>query len=362
MRALLSPFLFLSFFSECIQKFLKAGNTECPQCGVKIQGKSLTRNSSYATMVQCITKIRNLINGIPATQKQTVEDQAEILKDVLEGIVGSDTENEETENKMDVDNIEKEKDIEKEVVKIPKPKKAKASVKKSEKADVKVKSDNIKELVVEALKVKKPESSSKKQVSDPTKSVKKVGLLLTGLSEDQKLTIQSNLQQLSKISGGKSTFKIFKDYSPDTVSHIICACASKSYCPRTLKYLLGIAGKAWIVSFDWILESLEAQAILDEQRFVVVGDEAVQCDTNACEKSRADQGKLFDGKRFYLAGLFNAPGPSKADLTNLIQVAGGTVCKKQEEGATVVSNNSNGPKEGEMPYTWLFDAISLYKI
>ena len=324
-------------FSECIQKYLKLGNMECPQCGVQIQGKSLTRNSSYSTMVQCITKIRNLINGTPATQPSSSNDQADVLMDTLKGIVDND------ETDIEENNKEHKRDIVKEL-KTKKPHIKKANILKDE-----------------ALKVKKPEITIKNAV-EPVKPTRKFGLLLTGLSEDQKMIIQSNLQQLSKISGEKSSFKVVKDYSPDSVSHIICACAPKSHCPRTLKYLLGIAGKAWILSFDWILESLAANKILAEHKFEVVGDEAVQCDTNACEKSRLDPGKLFDGRRFYLAGLFNAPGPSKSDLTNLIQIAGGTICKKQEEGSIVISNNSNGPKEGEMSYTWLFDAVSLYKI
>lgn len=325
---------------------------ECPQCGVQIHGKSLTRNSSYSTMVQCITKIRNLLNGTPTTQP-TSKEQADVLTAVLDGIVGGD-ENE-MENLEDNHVIEENRKIEMiEVpknVKEPKPKNLESKA-KSKKSD-------------DAVKVKKPESKKliTKQITEskPVKLIKKFGLLLTGLSEDQKLTIQSSLPQLSKISD-KAPFKVVKDYSPETVTHIICACAPKSHCPRTLKYLLGIAGKAWIVSFDWILESLVAGKILDEQMFVVIGDEAVQCDTDACEKSRGDPGKLFEERKFYLAGLFNAPGPSKVELTNLIQTAGGTVCKKIEDGAFIVSNNSNGPKEGELPYTWLFDVISLYKM
>lgn len=334
-------------------------------------------------MVQCIIKIRNLINGIPTTQTTSSKDQADVLKSVLEGIVDDDSgsENCEIEKKLSLSNnkrvvsketlktevstkaikntdIKKPSDCNKTDIKKPCDDN-KADVKKPSPSDAKnKKTDVTKSSDAEALKVKKPEILIKKQSGH----TKKFGLLLTGLSEDQKLTIQTNLQQLSKISGGKSSFKVVKDYSPDTVSHIICACAAKSHCPRTLKYLLGIAGKSWIISFDWILESLAANKILDEHDFIVVGDEAVQCDTNACERSRADPGKLFDAKRFFLAGLFNAPGPSKADLINLIQFAGGTVCKKQEEGVLVVSNNANGPKDGELPYTWLFDAISLYKI
>lgn len=228
----------------------------------------------------------------------------------------------------------------------------------------------------------KPAESNKKvkvttiqQPTPPARATEppqKIGLLLTGLSDDQKFLIQTNLSKMSKLSVSKEhtnnpldtplPFTIEREYSPDTATHIICACGPKSKCPRTLKYLLGIAGKSWIVSFDWFLESLTAGKILPEEQYVVKGDEAVQIDTEACERSRSDAGKLFHGVEFYLAGPFNAPGPSKSDLAVLIGLAGGTVVKKPESDTFLVSNNLNGPKPGEKSYTWLFDCVSFYKI
>ena len=322
----------------------------CPQCTVPIQGKSLTKNSSYSTMVQCIVKIRKLIDGTPKSTQSNDnnnhnndhnlddrKENAEVLISVLDGLINED-ENYENEIKIS----EKQKVVKK----------------------VKTESDTLKDLDFKTKKIKQSTSSSmKKEIAHNKKSPKRIGLLLTGLSEDQKATIQSNLQKLSKMANNVPV-KIVKDFLNDHVTHIICACAPRAHCPRTLKYLLGIAGKAWIVSFDWILESLEKEngTLAREENFIVTGDEAVQCDTNACAKSRADPGRLFDNQTFYLAGLFNAPGPSKSDLANLIQLAGGEISKRPDLANFVVSNNSNGPKDGERPYTWLFDSISFYEI
>lgn len=337
---------FAIIFSDCIQKHLKAGNTECPQCGVKIQGKSLTRNSSYSTMVQCITKIRNLLNGVPNTPvpKEDPKEQEDVLISILDGIIEGD----EKENKIEEPgrSAEKRKSVYEE-------KKPNAKKVKEPKLDAKAKVESKLDTSTTDVKTKNPLI---KQSSKP----KRYGLLLTGLSDDQKATIQSNLQNLSKLSGGLP-FKIIKDYSADQVTHIICACAPKSHCPRTLKYLLGIAGKSWVVSFEWILESIERGTILREEPFVVVGDEAVRCDTNACEKSRNDPGKLFDGHEFYLNGSFTGPGPSKTDLNNLIQLAGGIVTKKPLPKCFIISD-SNELKKDEYPYTWLFDSVSFYKM
>lgn len=311
-------------------------------------------------MVQCITKIRNLLNGTPTTQPPPqVESQTDVLADVLGGLI------------EEVTSIVEENDITFVEEKAPKPSKVSKVITDHVEPVKKRKTETAKEPVKKTVKpsakepvkktVKPSAQSNTKPENKLANSNDRYGLLLTGLSEDQRATIEFNLQKLTKTSGNKP-FKIIKDYSTEHVTHIICACAPRSHCPRTLKYLLGIAGKAWIVSFDWILESLEAGQVLNEDRFVVTGDEAVQLDTNACERSRADPNKLFDGYKFYMAGLFNAPGPTKADLTNLIQTAGGIVCKKLEEDVIAVSNNATGPKPDEMSYSWLFDSVSLYEI
>lgn len=328
----------------------------CPQCTVPIQGKSLTRNSSYSTMVQCIVKIRKLIDGTPnSTQSNNnhnhnhnLDDRnenAEVLISVLDGLINEDENKSIEHNENEIKISENQKVVKK----------------------VKTESNTLKDLDFKNKKIKQKQisssSSMKKEIVNNKKSPKRIGLLLTGLSEDQKATIQSNLQKISKMANNVPV-KIVKDFLIGHVTHIICACAPRAHCPRTLKYLLGIAGKAWIVSFDWILESLEgkSETLAEEENFIVTGDEAVQCDTNACEKSRADPGRLFDNQTFYLAGLFNAPGPSKSDLTNLIQLAGGEISKRPDLANFLVSNNSNGPKDGEKPYTWLFDSISFYEI
>lgn len=317
---------------------------ECPQCGVQIQGKSLTRNSSYATMVQCISKIENLLNGRPSqsqsvsAQQEKIKEDAELLMTILDGVIDES----ENENKESVKKAQSVKELS-----VPKVNKNKKVI------EAKLPKKNL------PLTLTESKSKSADHIKN-TKQQKRFGLLLTGLSDDQKATINSNLQKLSKLSGNLP-FKVIKDYSPDLVTHIICACAPKSHCPRTLKYLLGIAGKSWIISFEWILECLEAGELLKEDNYVVIGDEAVRIDTFACEKSRADPGNLFDNRKFYFSGSFTGPGPSKSDLVNLIQVAGGTISKKIESDVFIISDGHE-LKKREYSYTWLFDSVSCYEL
>ena len=294
-------------------------------------------------MVQCISKIKNLLNGNNESQSKhetkTIKEEADLLMTILDGFIKDD---DNTQNDIDIKEVDKKVQVNNNGT--------------SERNQVQVKVNKNKK-VIEAKLPKKKKSTEPELKS---KTIKRFGLLLTGLSEDQKATINSNLQRLSKISGNLP-FKIIKDYSPDLVTHIICACAPKSHCPRTLKYLLGIAGKSWIISFDWILECLESGELLKEDKFVVIGDEAVRMNTFACEKSRANPGNIFDNRKFYLSGSFTGPGPSKSDLINLIQVAGGSISKKVDPDVFIISDAPE-LKTGEYSYTWLFDSISCYEL
>ena len=189
----------------------------------------------------------------------------------------------------------------------------------------------------------------------------KIGFLLTGLSEDQRFVIHKSLAAISELfNGAKVTIEA--DYAPQTVTHILCACAPRGRCPRTLKYLMGIVGKSWIVSINWILDSLAAGRVLEEEDFLVVGDEVIKEDSFACQVSRADPDGLFIGLDFYLAGSFKGLGPSKSDLTALIQLAGGQMVPIAKPGVISISNNPGGPRPGERPFTWLFDCISRYRL
>lgn len=65
-------------------------------------------------------------------------------------------------------------------------------------------------------------------------------------------------------------------FSPDHVTHVILKAKENRTCDRTLKYLLGIACKKWVVSFKWVIDSLQARRRLDEEEYEITGD--------ACER------------------------------------------------------------------------------
>lgn len=61
---------------------------------------------------------------------------------------------------------------------------------------------------------------------------------------------------------------VLADYDP-SVTHVIIRVDKENCARRTLKFLYGVASKAWIVSIEWIRESNTTGGFVDESPFEV---------------------------------------------------------------------------------------------
>ncbi|KAF3450350.1 hypothetical protein FNV43_RR06430 [Rhamnella rubrinervis] len=114
-----------------------------------------------------------------------------------------------------------------------------------------------------------------------------------------------------------------------SVTHVIASTDENRAFRRTLKVLMGILEGKWILSMDWIKACMEANKLVDEERY------EINIDTNGIRDGPRlgrlrllnKQPKLFNGFQFYLMGEFV---PSyKGYLQDLIIAAGGTILHRK---------------------------------
>lgn len=84
------------------------------------------------------------------------------------------------------------------------------------------------------------------------------------------------------------------NYKPE-VTHVIVQANESNSASKTVKYLLGIAHKKWIVSYRWVTDSMSQGRLLEEEEY-----EAVDSDTlkPGAKRSRLSKRGLFEDFAF----------------------------------------------------------------
>ncbi|GAQ82577.1 BRCA1-associated RING domain protein 1 [Klebsormidium nitens] len=167
----------------------------------------------------------------------------------------------------------------------------------------------------------------------------------SGLSPKEK----DDLALLAHSSGAQ----VVKDWSP-AVTHVITGVDEKLRSKRTLKYLTAVLTGQWVVTPEWVTESLALSQPAKEASFEVLGD--AQNETGGPKKGRMAARKgaapLFDGIDFFLSGDW--PGtPSKADMAAVVSAGGGTVLARRplpNEAAPAPSSKSHKSPETVILY------------
>ncbi|NXH27163.1 BRCA1 protein, partial [Myiagra hebetior] len=107
-------------------------------------------------------------------------------------------------------------------------------------------------------------ASGKENAASPVVAKRKeMSIVASGLNHSEHLMVQKFV---------KKTQSTLSNHITKGTTHVIMKTDEELVCERTLKYFLGIAGRKWVVSYQWIIQSFKEGRILDEESFEVRGD------------------------------------------------------------------------------------------
>lgn len=168
------------------------------------------------------------------------------------------------------------------------------------------------------------------------------------------------------------------DVITEETTHVIIKTDAELVCERTLKYFLGLAGGRWIVSYSWVIRSIQERKLLSVHEFEVKGDVVTGRNHQGPKRSRESKEKLFKGLKICCCEPFtNMP---KDELERMLQLCGASVVKElssltrdTDAHPIVIVQPSAWTEENGCPeigqlceahlvmWDWVLDSISVYQ-
>ncbi|KAM5163162.1 microcephalin [Mantella aurantiaca] len=176
-------------------------------------------------------------------------------------------------------------------------------------------------------------------------------LVMTSMSAENQNTV---IQLVKKLGGF-----IFSDSVCESTSHVISGSAR-----RTLNIILGIARGCWILSYDWILWSLECGYWISEEPYELSEHFP---GAQICRLQRhLSRGEYYQDFLSSMPPLFISPSsdPPSDKLSEVVQLCGGKVCKTLRQ-AKICIGVCMGKKPEDMTSVsekWLLDSITQHKL
>ncbi|NWT74666.1 MCPH1 protein, partial [Prunella himalayana] len=199
----------------------------------------------------------------------------------------------------------------------------------------------------------------KKRKNKPNGGLRKSGrlqkptrtLVMTSMSSEKQNTVIQVVKKLGDF--------LFSNEVCETTSHVVTGSPR-----RTLNVMLGIARGCWIVSYEWVLWSLELGHWISEEPYELSSSfpAAPICRLQRHLSTGKYQQNLFSNQPVMFVSPTSQPPCKK--LIELIQLAGGKICKALRQ-AKICIGKKPGKKYQEiisLSEKWVLDSITQYTI
>ncbi|XP_020651752.3 breast cancer type 1 susceptibility protein [Pogona vitticeps] len=162
-------------------------------------------------------------------------------------------------------------------------------------------------------------SARKRNAKSPLLTSKRnMSLVASGLNQGELRVVQRFARKTESVWSNKIT---------EETTHVVMKTDEDLVCERTLKYFLGIAGQKWVVSYQWIEQSLKAGKVLNEEDFEVRGDVSNGRSHQAPKRARGSSaGKLFQGLEICCYGPFTDMLPEQLEW--MVELCGATLVRQ----------------------------------
>ncbi|XP_072417656.1 breast cancer type 1 susceptibility protein homolog isoform X1 [Chiloscyllium punctatum] len=147
----------------------------------------------------------------------------------------------------------------------------------------------------------------------------KMSLVASGLNKNENMLVE--------MFARKTGAEFLSTFSSST-THVIMKTDTDLVCERTLKYFMGIAGRRWVVSYQWIIECFRKGMVIDEHEFEVKGDVINGRSHTGPRKARktADDKLLLSHYEVCCFGSFT--GMSRDQLEWMVELCGASIIKE----------------------------------